>query len=162
MNENLTPKIFRMMFPDDNGGPRVGSGPDMLGVRNGTDVHPDPKGNVGPGGGMSVAPKWHVMKSHRIPKRLGPQHPKGTPAATGRDDRCIWWMGEGPFDDGEVTSELRLHVTDVTQHGHVEPAGVMPLVEFSAWLAKTRDAWRSIPNDPWSVEDVYIYGQPKR
>lgn len=110
---------------------------------------------------MSVAPEWHQMKGHRIPERLGFMHPKGTPAATGANSRCIWRMGEGPFENGELTADLHLRKTG-EDHGQVEPARVMPLEEFSDRLAETRSAWHPMPNDPWSVKRVYDYGRAKR
>ncbi len=141
----------------------------MLGVRipgigvDRADVQPDPEGNVGPGGGMSVAPTWYKLPLHRIPKRLKDKMPREVSRSpTGTPARCIWWMGEGPFVDGELASGLRLRRTSET-HGQVEPARVMPLEKFSAQLAKTRNAWRPIPEDPLSPEEVYKkYGQEKR
>ena len=49
-------------------------------------------------------------------------------------------MGEGNFQDGALAPGLNFRRDNAT-HGLVEPATVVPLADFEANLAATRDQW---------------------
>lgn len=139
------PLIFRAMMRDAmDGKPMVGADARKLGARLPPKPHADipvaTDGSVKPQtGGMSVAPRWRDLPAHRIPKRLQSLFR----AAAGSDVLHLWRMGEGPFADGPVTTDLNLRVdpNDSTRHGFVEPAITMQGADYEAALAATRDAW---------------------
>ena len=65
------PLVYRSMAVDGDK-PMIGSTARTLGVRPGDGPHDgisvDERGNVSPNtGGMSVAPAWRDLESHRIP-----------------------------------------------------------------------------------------------
>jgi|HubBroStandDraft_4_1064222.scaffolds.fasta_scaffold1513013_2 hypothetical protein len=63
-------KVFRVMEAD-NGRPKVGAGPNMLGVRVPKDVQLDEENNVFPGGGgLSVGSKISKLPYAMLPTRL--------------------------------------------------------------------------------------------
>jgi hypothetical protein len=82
------------------------------------------------------------MWKHHIPKRM---KSPGLPA-TGCDRLQIYQHGDGPFDSGELAVRLALRV-DKAEHGLVEPDKAMPMDEYQAALAATRDDWTVIPED---------------
>jgi len=144
------PLIFRSMTRDGDQ-PSVGAAATTLGVRlppdPHADVHPDGSGEVHPGGGgMSVAPDWRRLPSHRIPKRLRPAL-HGDQDARGKENLYCWRMGEGPFERAPVSDELQL-APDQPDHGVVEPSTPMPVADFQGYLAATRGEWKVIPEDP--------------
>jgi hypothetical protein len=49
-------------------------------------------------------------------------------------------MGEGDFQDGALAPGLNYRRDNET-HGLVEPAAVVPLADYEAVLAATRDQW---------------------
>lgn len=135
------PLVFRSMIvaPDDK--PLVENSARGLGVRVGTqptdDLATNHNGNVQPeSGGMSVAKSWRDLELHRIPKRLRHLVPM---AAGSNRDRC-WRMGQGEFASGPITNDLQLRRDRLT-HGFIEPAREVPLNEYLAALAATRDQW---------------------
>ena len=136
------PRIYRVMTPDADGLPKVGTTARSLGVRvrsrpdDPEDIAVD-SGHVAPGtGGMSVAPSWRDLPLHRIPQRLAHQ----VPNAAGRDTDACWRMGDGPFEAGDFAEGLSLR-PDHPEHGVVEPSHRMTLDAYRAALAATRDRW---------------------
>lgn len=128
--------IYRVMAQDGEF-PMVGDTSNRLGVRAGTDLPVDDRGNVRPEtGGMSVAPDWKVLPYFLIPKRLR----RLAPAARGSNARRCWKLGAGPFERGEVAEGLMLR-PDHAAHGVVEPRELTSLVAFQAALAATRESW---------------------
>jgi hypothetical protein len=49
-------------------------------------------------------------------------------------------MGEGPFELSSLAAGLRLR-PETDTHGLVEPEAVVPLEQYQANLAATRDQW---------------------
>ena len=130
------PLIYRAMTREGDK-PRIGPSARTLGVRPSVDITPDENGLVIPQtGGMSVAPSWRELPSHRIPLRLRPiAHD-----AAGRDDDACWCMGSGDFTDSPLTDSLDFR-RDQNDHGIVEPSHTMELNDFQVALASTRDLW---------------------
>ena len=137
--------VYRVMTPD-GAVPKIGPSARALGVRvpanPNADVTPDEAGNVGPQrGGMSVAPAWRDLEVHRIPRRL--EHI--VPDATGSNKDQCWKMGEGPFTEAAVSSQLILRPDEAVDgkvvHGVIEPASVMSIEGYQTALAATRDEW---------------------
>jgi hypothetical protein len=146
MSENATraepPRIFRTMFAEENGLPRVGAAFGCLGVRvpptSPPDVKPDASGNVAPrGGGMSVAPSWREIHPAVIPARLRDAR---TRDARGNDNLRVFRTGTGGFRDEPVSERLALRCTSPT-HGQVEPYETMTASAFQAALADTQARW---------------------
>jgi len=133
------PRIYRAMY-HDQAKPVPGAKPNQLGARvppaSPTDVTQDAGGHVLPGSGMSVAPAWRKLPAFLIPERLKDKAPK----ARGDDRLRIWRHGEGAFVDGAINAQLTLSRT-TSKHGEVEPAQRIPLGEYQAALAATRDDW---------------------
>lgn len=122
----------------------VGPTATTLGVRVPPDLRPDISPNadgvVGPGGGgMSVAPSWRQLPTHRIPARLKDK----VPEATGSNQCHCWRMGEGLFLPGEMSADLRLLPDPGVspRHGVVEPARDMQVPNYQGALAATREQW---------------------
>jgi hypothetical protein len=88
---------------------------------------------------MSVAPAWRLLPVHRIPRRLRAKFPR--PA--GKNQCFVWRMGEGPFREAPVADRLLLRPDPEkpNAHGFVEPVCTMPVGEYQAALAATRDQW---------------------
>jgi hypothetical protein len=130
------------------GKPEVGPGGNLLGVRIGPakgDDIPEENGFVQPRtGGMSVSPNVAALPPHRIPRRLRDKNPKRFPDACGSNQLYCWWMGGGPFVPGRVAQDLffRPDPQNQKQHGFVEPERRMPVANFEAALAATRDQWK--------------------
>jgi hypothetical protein len=131
------------MLPD-GGQPQVGPSALALGVRVPPDEHADidvsADGLVEPRtGGMSVAPAWRLLPVHRIPRRLRDRFPR----AAGKIQLFLWRMGEGPFTEGPFADRLffRPDPEKPSKHGFVEPKARMPVGEYQAALAATRDQW---------------------
>lgn len=133
------PRIYRAMFHDDMK-PVAGPERNQLGVRvppdSPADVAPDAADHVAPGRGMSVAPSWRKLPFFLIPERLKDKVPK----ARGEDTLRCWRHGEGVFVDGSINAHLALSRA-TPKHGEVEPARRIPLADYQAALADTRDAW---------------------
>ena len=139
------PLVYRAMTPDGDV-PKVGASARALGVRvppdPNADITPNEAGNVGPErGGMSVAPAWRDLELHRIPRRL--EHI--VPDATGSNKDQCWKMGEGPFSEAAVGSQLTLRPDEAVNgevvHGVIGPTSVMSLQRYQTALAATRDEW---------------------
>jgi len=112
-----------------NGYPEIGSGARLLGVRPGIDVPALlPADVVFPGqGGVSVGPSDPMnLPYFRRPPELG---------GTGRDP--VW-----SIDESVLGSEITYR-TDPSnaQHGFLEPARPMTLLEFQSALARTQLRW---------------------
>lgn len=133
------PKVYRSMRASGEF-PEVGRSAACLGVRPvdiAVDQAVDQAGGVHPNnGGMSVAPSWRSLPVWRIPERLNAIIPK----ARGNNGLHCWRMGEGLFEDGEVGHKLQLRVNE-PQHGMIEPAEQMTLVDYEVQLAATRMMW---------------------
>lgn len=132
------PTIYRSMIADGDK-PQVGSGGKLLGVRP-SDIPVDGANRVQPAtGGMSVAPAWRRLLPHLIPRRL--RHLCGK--ASGPNRLRCWRMGEGRFVAGPVSVDLALRpdAGEPDRHGFIEPIREMPLSEYTAALAATRDEW---------------------
>jgi hypothetical protein len=129
------PLIYRAMTREGDR-PKLGPTARTLGVRP-RDI-PVVDGSVAPGtGGMSVAPSWRDLPSHRIPRRLA----RLAPDAAGSNDDACWRTGEGPFGPGPVAEGLALR-PDKPTHGLVEPSEAMSFESYQAFLEATRDEWR--------------------
>lgn len=133
------------MKKDDDDKPVVEATGKGLGVRgepvNGqTDVDLDPQGRVLLNRkGMSVAPQWRDLPFFLISKRL--RHK--VPSARGNSNLYCFAMGEGLFEDAEITEELTLIVDDgKATHGVVAPKNLVLLEEYQSHLAATRENWR--------------------
>lgn len=88
--------------------------------------------------GMSVGGHWTVLPGHLIPKRLVSIFP----GATGSNALRCFRFGSGPFEPGELTEDLMLHLKATTrEQGNVTPGRNMTLDEFQAALASTRADW---------------------
>ena len=88
------------------------------------------------GKGMSVAPHWRELPFFLIPRRLV----KEVPAARGSSSLYCFVMGDGEFQDGEISENLTLRV-DSTRHGIVVPLSLVSIDRFQADLAATREHW---------------------
>jgi hypothetical protein len=137
------PLIWRGMRMAD-GRPEVGRAGNLLGVRVGageTDDISEEDGYVQPStGGMSVSPSLETLPPHRIPRRLQSRYPE----AIGSNQLHCWSMGEGAFVRGGVADHLVLRPDpeNPERHGFVEPERKMPVAEYEAAIAATRDQWR--------------------
>ena len=134
------PLIYRSMYATGNK-PTIGSSATTLGVRvppsDKADLPVEPDGMVRPNtGGMSVAPAWRDLAVWRISKRL---RGKMEGACDSMNIFC-WRMGNGPFVPEQVATGLFLR-PDSNIHGNVEPDHPMPLSEYQAALAATREQW---------------------
>jgi hypothetical protein len=137
------PLVYRAMLADGSR-PEVGPSGLALGVRVPPAEHADI--DVGSGGlveprtgGMSVAPAWRLLPAHRIPRRLRDRFPR----ASGKNQVFLWRTGEGSFTQGPFADRLlfRPDPEKPDKHGFVEPEVGMPVGEFQAALAATRDRW---------------------
>jgi hypothetical protein len=130
------PLIYRAMKKEGER-PKTGRTATSLGVKIPEDIAVDEKGWVSPStGGMSVAPAWRLLASHRIPARL--KHLCRD--AAGSNNVHCWKMGEGEFVDGSLTSALKFR-RDTAIHGLVEPTATVPLETYEANLTATREHW---------------------
>ncbi|WP_217914993.1 hypothetical protein [Miltoncostaea marina] len=114
--------LFRAMA-DDGEQPIIGD--EDLGVREGIDVRPDSAGVVGPGRGMSVAP--------RTPRNLHINHRPASLDGTGT--KPVWRIERERIDD-----PLAYRQTS-TKHGQIEPVTAVALSKYRCDLAATRDDW---------------------
>jgi hypothetical protein len=124
------------MTRDGDGKPAVEDSAKGLGVRP-NDIAPDAAGLVSPGtGGLSVAPRWRDLPSHRVPERLRDKMPK----AKGSNAMACFVFGDGRFADGPLAEGLALRV-DKPTHGVAEPSRKMSAGDYRSALAATRDGW---------------------
>lgn len=131
------PCVYRSMLAD-NGLPKVGRSAKELGVRVPADIQPDPQNQVAPNnGGMSVAPAWRQLPTHRIPQRLRPQ----APDATGNNNMHCWKFGVGTFTNGIFAPNLSLNITS-SNHGNIEPLAKTDLGAYEAAVAATQNGWQ--------------------
>lgn len=120
------------MTPDADQLPTVGRSARALGVRVPGDVRPQADGRVAPGdGGMSVSPgtMWN-LPHHRRPIPTG----RG---ATGPSGDVVYAISALPIN----TLVVRPDPARPDKHALVEPASVMPLVEYESALTTTRPNW---------------------
>jgi hypothetical protein len=126
--------------PDDK--PTVDETGKGLGVRtvpvNGiTDVDLDDERRVVLNGkGMSVAPGWRDLPFFLIPKRLVDK----VPAARGSSTLYCFAMGDGGFQNGQISEDLALRLDSAT-HGVVVPQSLVSVDRYQMALAATRDDW---------------------
>lgn len=142
------PKVFRTMLKQDEM-PSVGTGSSMLGARiltqerqNNYDISPDALGNVHPDtGGISVARSIKDLLPHLIPKRLQVFEAD----AIGNNNRFIWSMGSGDFQNSPVAEHLYLRKKPTNQTGKIqgliEPEITMTVENYQSSLAATKSAW---------------------
>lgn len=131
------PRVYRAMWKEEDGLPRIGRTALDLGARHPGDVEVDEHGDVRPnGGGMSVAPSWRLLPPHRVPARLRDR----ARGARGPDGAACFGFGAGAFRAGEFADGLNL-APDSSRHGVVEPAAVMSLAIYEKALAATRPLW---------------------
>ena len=136
------PTVYRAMFADGEL-PKIGPSKSMLGAKIGhdeyDDIGPDEDGSVVPGtGGMSVAPSWRMLPSHRIPRRLNSK--LEVPRAIGNNRSACWRYGSGDFETSGLTDELKL-VVENPRHGVVEPLLRMHTDQYQRALAATAPDW---------------------
>ena len=131
------PQVFRVMS-EDSGKPRISPTARGLGVRP-DNVSVAPDGTVAPNpiDGMSVAPTWRQLPTHRIPERLKDMD---APDATGKNEDKCWRMGDGRFISGPFAIDLSLRLTS-DSHGVVQPDRSMPLAKYEFALAATQGNW---------------------
>jgi hypothetical protein len=137
------PTIYRAMKRAQDNLPVVEPSARGLGVREppspDADVDVDAHGNVILNNrGMSVARHWRELPRHRIPKRLK----TGQKGGLGPNADFCWKLGDGPFTAAPVAAglELVLKPHDPTK-GNVVPDQQIPLAQFQANLAATRNLW---------------------
>jgi len=144
------PTIYRSMLADRDR-PIIGNAATALGVRLPPDPKPDVSvnadGTVSPRtGGMSVAPSWRHLPVWRIPRRLSTKFldARGIQGASGSNNLVCWRLGEGPFAEAPIGDRLlfRPDPDRPDSHGFVEPLAQLPLTEYQAALANTRDQWQ--------------------
>jgi hypothetical protein len=110
-----------------DGCPRVEESARGLGVRPGIDIPVDDYGLVEPGsGGMSCSPDDPGNLPHwRRPEEHG-----------GTGDDPVWQLEENELGG------LLVYTGESQIHGLVEPAYQMPLDDYQAAIAETRQLWR--------------------
>lgn len=145
--DNVVARVYRAMT-NENGRPQLARSSTGLGVRvpdpgkpltRNHDIPVGEDNSVLPGtGGMSVAPDWRSLPSHRIPRRLRNLIPSRD--ARGKDSDACWRFGSGEFRSGSFAEGLQLDVDGAT-HATVQPDRQMTLDDYEAFLSKTRDAW---------------------
>jgi hypothetical protein len=126
------------MKRDGDGLPRVEQSAGGLGVRPGTDIDVDTRGNaILNGKGMSVSSAWRVLPITRVPRRLR----SAVPGARGSNNTYCFQTGSGAFQRGPFTTALVLE-PDSSTHGCVTPAQPVPLGQYESDLAATRAGWQ--------------------
>jgi hypothetical protein len=141
------PKVFRSMKTDVSEKPVIEPTNKGLGVRYAplsvrpdVDLDQDDKVILN-GKGMSVAPNWRDLPPHLVSIRLRDKYPD----AIGSPQLRCYTMGQGLFQDGPISDELKLMLTN-SKHGVVGPRTLVLLDQFQADLVATRDLW-SIEED---------------
>lgn len=120
--------LFRAMFPDDDGGPRVGSQRNMLGIRPGVDVKQEP---AGPGrGGMSVT-------ARNAAKMPAPIRPKAFGGLNG--ETVMFELDEGSLEPPGLQLGT-IHPRSL--HAVVEANEMCSISELQERLHSTRGDWR--------------------
>jgi hypothetical protein len=129
------PGIYRGML-EENGMPKLGDSPKLLGVRvppnPNPDIQPDASGNVHPptrlgSRGLSCAPRVQDLPGHRRPVAwLGTQ----TQAVF-----KVWTIAEDDLGPDLVAFR------DSAHHITIGPARTMSLDQFRAALAATQSKW---------------------
>ena len=127
------PKLVRIMKRAEDGLPLVAASSNALGVRPSIDIDVDPQGNaISNDKGMSVYSSWRDISPRRIPKRLGGQGPNST---------CVFVFGLGTFQQAVIADNLEF-LPDSPTHGVVRPVNTVPIAQYEAALAATRDDWQ--------------------
>ena len=136
------PRIYRVMKPDEDGKPKVGTASICLGIR----VPPERdgitlvEGQIEPGtGGLSVRPSLQTIPVAMVSEELQAI----VPGASGGKNHHVWQMGEGPFENAPVADNLTLR-PDSRYHGLLEPSVTMLFEDFQNALAATRDSWSDV------------------
>lgn len=134
------------MSADDDGKPKAIQTARGLGVRVPDDIQIKENGLVdGSCGGMSVAPAWQDLPTHRIPKRLNGKLARAEKDARGPIADFCWRMGAGDFLHSAISERLVLLVDDVKEgedpHGLVVPHRECNIETYRSALADTRDEW---------------------
>jgi hypothetical protein len=119
------------MFPDDDGGPQVGTQRNMLGVRQGVDVKQEP---AGPGrGGMSVT----ARNPHKMPAPIRPKEFGGLNGETVMYELRQGTIGRHGLILGRIDSQ--------TLHAVIEAAQTCSTAALQHRLAATRQDWKRTP-----------------
>lgn len=140
------PKIFRAMTADGDGKPKVAQTARSLGVRVPDDIFLKDNGLIDTScGGMSVAPTWQDLPTHRIPRRLNDKLARREKDARGSDADSCWRMGTGPFARSSISEQLILIVDEMTEggdpHGNVASHQECDIETYRTALANTQDDW---------------------
>jgi hypothetical protein len=139
------PTIYRVMTNEARR-PKIGPTARTLGVRPTAPPEGDItviEEHVAPmTGGMSVAPNWRMLPTHRLPPRM---IEKGAQEATGKNTDACWKMHEGDFASGPLNDELVLDA-DAADHGTVQPRAKVLLTNYQNSLGATVELW-SIDED---------------
>lgn len=150
------------MVPKDDK-PEIGSGRNMLGVRSEPESNPDVVEIDGvvpvAAGGMSVNICPCVMLPTMVPRKLNGLVPGAK--HSGIDGRRIWRTGQGPFVSSPVSESLDLRTDpdpNKLGHGFVEPAKPVPIGDYQAALALTKEDWLI---DEQHNSECTICGQPR-
>jgi hypothetical protein len=149
-------RILRVM-KEEEGRPVTGNGPAALGVRL-KDVGlnedaPDATEVNSGAGGMSVAGCLWTLSATLLPKRFEIIDPERFRGARASNSQKVWRRGDGPYEPSPISTDLDLRIDDRSEppgHGSVEPNRPMPMGDYRASLADTRDEWQvdeGHPND---------------
>lgn len=137
------PKTFRAMKKADDGKPQVGDKFGCLGVRVPKDISANDEGVVDTGDkGMSVAADGFAID----PAFISMDYIPVFPSASGKKSERLWYMGEGKFEESEVSDGLVLRLkTHNNRTGLVVPSRKMKIEDFQNRLGATRDSWKEVP-----------------
>lgn len=156
--------ILRVMKEEDEK-PATGNGPAMLGVRLkdvGLDEDAPDATEVGPGvGGMSVAGCLWTLSATLLPREFEKKNPKRFRGARASNSQKVWVRGDGPYEPSPVSIDLDLRIDDRSEppgHGSIEPNRPVPLGEYRASLAGTRDEWQVDEEHPDDCPVCKHYG----
>lgn len=140
------PKAYRTML-EDGGSPKIGPRFLYLGVREPGGPSPQPDVDLDETGcvklnqkGMSVFRSLNDLRDlvpHLVPRHLK-RHHRG---AAARDGARIFSIGDGGYCSGTIANRLALVADSEDMHGSIVPDALMPLAEFQAALAATREMW---------------------
>lgn len=141
------PRIYRVMASEQEK-PKVGSGSSMLGARNrdfGKDNSNEKDFSIEPNdGGISVGGCLRTLYVPMLPRRLQYVDPERFRGAKGKDDHQVWAMGDGDYESGSISPDLKLRFVPNDRPGHslVAPAHKMNLEDYQSALAATQQEWQ--------------------
>jgi len=71
------------------------------------------------------------------------------PMARGSNAFWVWSLGQGTFESGNLNDNLSLRIDPdrPANHGFVEPAHTMLLIEYRKYLEATQNQWQIDEND---------------